>query len=332
MSSDGGQMAADQCDFRELPYESPAAFDRKWLEWFREEYARCVYRVDMAPAADVPFRLKGTSRLLPRLAIGTLTCTPMSGQTTADLVPDDMIRIIVSLAGEMKYRKDDDDFVLTPGMAIVSGHRGRSSLDMRSNATSRTIVLSRRLIEPFILGTADIGAFVVPADTQALRLMLTYLRMLEAEEAITDPSARHLAVMHVHDLAALLLGATREAQDLIHGRGKRAARLAAIKADIRDNLADPNLSVTTVAARQRVTPRYVHMLFEAEATTFSEYIVGQRLAQAHRMLSDPRLMTQTVSAIALHIGFNDLSYFNRTFRRRFGMTPSDVRAMALRDP
>jgi hypothetical protein len=56
--------------------------------------------------------------------------------------------------------------------------------------------------------------------------MLAYLPTLEAEETITDPSARHLAVMHVHDRAALLLGATREAQDLIHGRGKRAARLA----------------------------------------------------------------------------------------------------------
>ena len=128
---------------------------------------------------------------------------------------------------------------------------------MRSNAMSRTIALSRQLIEPFVVGAADIGATVVPADTQALRLMLAYLQMLEVEEAITDPSARHLAVMHVHDLAALLLGATREARDLILGRGKRAARLAAIKADILDDLDDPHLSVTAVAARQRVTPRYV---------------------------------------------------------------------------
>ncbi|RVC16943.1 AraC family transcriptional regulator, partial [Mesorhizobium sp. M7A.F.Ca.AU.002.02.1.1] len=29
-------------------------------------------------------------------------------------------------------------------------------------------------------------------------------------------------------------------------------------------------------------------------------------------------------------GFNDLSYFNRAFRRRYGATPSDVRAAALK--
>jgi AraC-like DNA-binding protein len=33
-----------------------------------------------------------------------------------------------------------------------------------------------------------------------------------------------------------------------------------------------------------------------------------------------------VSSVAFEVGFGDLSYFNRTFRRRFGATPSDVRA------
>jgi AraC-like DNA-binding protein len=31
-----------------------------------------------------------------------------------------------------------------------------------------------------------------------------------------------------------------------------------------------------------------------------------------------------------HQRFTDLSHFNRTFRRRFGSTPSDVRARAQR--
>ena len=44
--------------------------------------------------------------------------------------------------------------------------------------------------------------------------------------------------------------------------------------------------------------------------------------------ADPRLGTQPIGAIALDVGFGDLSYFNRTFRRRFGQTPSDVRAAA----
>jgi len=39
-------------------------------------------------------------------------------------------------------------------------------------------------------------------------------------------------------------------------------------------------------------------------------------------------LDQAIGAIALRVGFGDLSYFNRTFRRRYGMTPSDARAQA----
>jgi AraC-like DNA-binding protein len=43
------------------------------------------------------------------------------------------------------------------------------------------------------------------------------------------------------------------------------------------------------------------------------------------MLRDLRHADRTISTIAFNVGFNDLSYFNRTFRRRFGMTPSEAR-------
>jgi AraC-like DNA-binding protein len=33
-----------------------------------------------------------------------------------------------------------------------------------------------------------------------------------------------------------------------------------------------------------------------------------------------------VSSIAFDVGFGDLSYFNRTFKKRFGATPREVRA------
>jgi AraC-like DNA-binding protein len=88
--------------------------------------------------------------------------------------------------------------------------------------------------------------------------------------------------------------------------------------------------VAIVAAQQEVTPRYVHMLFETDGVTFSEYVTTQRLTRAQRILRDSRFAHQTIAAIALSVGFGDLSYFNRTFRRRFGMTPSDAREQARR--
>jgi transcriptional regulator GlxA family with amidase domain len=111
----------------------------------------------------------------------------------------------------------------------------------------------------------------------------------------------------------------------------RAARLAAIKAHILDNLGRAGLSVASVAARHDVTPRYVHMLFEAEGVTFSRFVIAERVARAHRMLTDPRFVDQSIGKIAFEVGFSDLSHFNRTFRRHYGATPSDVRERARRE-
>jgi AraC-like DNA-binding protein len=66
------------------------------------------------------------------------------------------------------------------------------------------------------------------------------------------------------------------------------------------------------------------MLFESDGTTFSRFLLDQRLARAHRMLSNPVLAERTISTIAYEAGFGDLSHFNRAFRRRYGAAPSDV--------
>jgi AraC-like DNA-binding protein len=109
-----------------------------------------------------------------------------------------------------------------------------------------------------------------------------------------------------------------------------AARLAAVKADIEARLGDRKLSVTAVAARAGVTPRYVQMLFEREATTFSKYVLDQRLARAHELLADPARAGWPIKAIALEVGFSDLPYFSRAFHRRYGAPPSQVRATPIR--
>jgi AraC-like DNA-binding protein len=106
----------------------------------------------------------------------------------------------------------------------------------------------------------------------------------------------------------------------------RAARLHAIKQDIARNINHPDLSVTTLAARHGCTPRFVQRLFETEGTTFTDYVLVQRLARAHRMLTDPRRAGDKISSIALDAGFADLSYFNRAFRQCYGDTPSGIRA------
>jgi AraC-like DNA-binding protein len=160
--------------------------------------------------------------------------------------------------------------------------------------------------------------------------LLDYVKVAQDDQRIACPKLQHLFITHVHELMALVIGTTRDAAGLARGSGVRAARLKAIKDDIGKNLDQPDLSVTALADRQRCTPRFVQRLFETEGTTFTEYVLAQRLARAHRRLTDPRRDGEKISSVAYDCGFADVSYFNRAFRRRYGAAPSDIRAEARR--
>jgi len=103
-----------------------------------------------------------------------------------------------------------------------------------------------------------------------------------------------------------------------------------IKTDIARNL-DGDVTADALAARHHVSARYIRKLFEGEDTSLSHFVLGERLVRVHRMLTDPRWTRLGIGALAFAGGFGDLSTFNRHFRQRFGVTPSDVRAAARRD-
>src|SRR5262249_1363567 len=166
---------------------------------------------------------------------------------------------------------------------------------------------------------------VIPRATPALNLLRRYLRLIAQESALATADLQRAAATHVYDLAALALGTTADGAERARTRGVRAARLEAIKADITAHLDEANLSIATVATRNGVTLRYLQKLFETDGTSFSEFVVGRRLANAYRMLTNPFQSHRAISNIAYDVGFNDLSYFNRAFRRRYGSTPSEVR-------
>jgi AraC-like DNA-binding protein len=169
---------------------------------------------------------------------------------------------------------------------------------------------------------------LIPASTGALKLLVNYVGMLDDDEALATPALRRLVVTQIYDLVALAIGPTRDAAGIAEGRGVRAARLSAIKADIADRLAQDDLTVAAVASRQRISESYVRKLFESEGSSFSEWVLGERLIRAHRILTDPRFAGRSITSVAFDAGFGDVSYFNRSFRRRFGATPSEIRAEA----
>lgn len=58
-------------------------------------------------------------------------------------------------------------------------------------------------------------------------------------------------------------------------------------------------------------------------TPFSNYLLQLRLTKAHDLLASS---TGSIKEIAYAVGFHNTSYFDRAFRRRYGLTPSAYRS------
>jgi AraC-like DNA-binding protein len=230
-----------------------------------------------------------------------------------------------------EYTGANDDHlylgITLQGRSVAEAHRGELTLqdgDAVLLSAPLGLWLSRAALAAHLRRIDDAVMRPIRRDTPALRLLTRYVG-IALDGSLPAPELRSLVVGHVYELAAAAIGTERDRTWSADGFGIRAARLAAIKADIVAHLGDADLGAATIAARHRVTPRYVHKLFAADGTTCSEFIIGQRLARVHRMLCDPRCAGVAISTLAYDAGFGDLSYFNRSFRRHYGATPSDVR-------
>ncbi len=101
-----------------------------------------------------------------------------------------------------------------------------------------------------------------------------------------------------------------------------ARMVEALDAYIRDNCGD-EISNTEIGAIFGYHPFYVsRMLKEKKGITLRQYIIGYRLKAAKRMLE---LGTKSAAEIAEECGFTDASYFTKTFKSAFGITPKEYR-------
>ena len=175
----------------------------------------------------------------------------------------------------------------------------------------------------------DYAAIGKLAPSPALTLLKHYAQAIMQNESQFDEVLARRTADHLLDLAALTLGARRDHAEHASENGLAFARLAAIKSDIRQHLVENWLTLDEVARRHGISPQYLRSLFYKEGDTFTDFVRSERLDRAHAMLSDPKQARLRISEIAYACGFGDLSHFNKCFRQRFAMRPSEVRAIAL---
>ena len=237
-------------------------------------YARGIMRYELAPSPDIPLHVEAAFHHLPELGLARVSASAASAHRARHHLSGDDLVLNVGLSGMRSIRQCGREAVT--GRERRPDDRSRDRIghdfDLAVHDLSRAGQAdggtrpqrARMLVRP------------IPRNTAPLRLLIGYAGGLQHPGTLATPALRRLAATHVHDLVALTLGATRDAAATARLRGARAARLQAIKADIRQNLAK-DLSVAALAARHRLPVRSLQRLFEADGVTFTDFVLAERL-------------------------------------------------------
>lgn len=278
------------------------------------------------PLRDAAMSLAIAKRFLPGASIlsGRLSGLRQEGVPRAIDADDDLF-LGVNLSGYSVATQRGHEIGFGDGEAVLlSCASGAFAIIRPTPARFVGLRVPRKAIARFVPDLDDRMMRVIPAQTAPLQLLTTYLSSISDDTVSGSNELSRLFATHLHDLIALSLGAGPDCPAEMDS-SIRATRLQAIKCYILDNLSEASLTVADVAARHHVTPRYVHKLFEPEGITCTHFILAQRLERAYQSLRDLRLANRSITSIAYDAGFGDLSYFNRTFKRVYGTTPSQVR-------
>jgi len=315
-----------------IRFSTDGMSEREAISYWREFLGGVVARIDITPVDREGFHQSNTFLILPDVKLAFGTTTGMEGRRTRALIADgnDDLIFTTNLSAGSIISHGSRELELGTGQAALLSFGDVASHIFRQPAEFLNFSIPRTALRDRVDNLEDAMMRPIHVDNSALRLLVDYVALATEKHTPLDANLQRTFAPHIHDLVALALGATRDGAALAQGRGVRAARLAAMKADILAHLREEGLSVHDIARRHRVTPRYVQLLFDSEGMTFSEFVIEQRLAQAHQMLTNPLFSNWTISAIAYEVGFSNLSYFNRTFLRRYGATPSDIREQARR--
>ena len=304
--------------------------EAKRLDMWREVYGRGITNVDITPIGDTPFDAEVTFNLLPNVAIAAGSRSPASYSVSKQMAARGKNIVVISLlrSGTATATQFDRELICGVGSASVLAPHAPSTSTMLTTGNFITLALAQPAIATLAPHYSDTFGRTIAAGNAALHLLTRYVDIVRSEDTPLDPALMRSASDHILDLAALALGASGDAAETARQRSATAARFAVIKADVLHALGRGDLSTEMIALRHGISPRYVRKLFEQSGSSFSAFVLIERLAKAQRMLIDRRCGHLNIAQIAHESGFNDVSYFNRVFRRHFGATPTDLREAA----
>ena len=318
-------MSTDAAEFVSIHFSTRGLPERMRLPLWRDSFGRGLVRADIEPLSNAPLQVDATLQAIQGLRRLALRGSPMRFKRSRARLADgdDSIGVIVCSPGKCQLSQRGHDIELRTGDAIAILHSETATVTYLDGLLFGLVVPRDALAER-VANVEWLAMRPVSHRTEALRLLMAYLKSTFNESVLAAPNLRDAVVAHIHDLVAIAIS-TSAALGESSASAVVAARHSAVLDYIATHFREPGLSVQMVARCQGISPRYLQRLIASSGSSFTAYVNELRLQQALKLLTEPNARMQRISDIALEVGFSDVSHFNRLFRARFGDSPRGVR-------
>lgn len=226
------------------------------------------------------------------------------------------------LEGTTLNCQDGRDALLSPGDFTLCDTGRPYAIRFEEPARVLVFRLPSERVERVLPDAEELVATRIAGDRGGGALFSAFAMRLVGEleeEAIAGASD------DLPDAILSLVALARPSAGVESGVGANPLLWRRVAAFVRGHLTDETLGVSAIAAHCGVSTRYIQKVFAMRGQTPTSYILQRRLRLAAMALRDGCNGEKGVLDIALSAGFRDLSYFNRTFRSKFGATPSQFR-------
>jgi AraC-like DNA-binding protein len=296
-------------------------------EAWREEFCRRFCRLDAQTVTGERIECTVEISQVGPLSFGTAHGSSGSLLRTRSLLSDghDDLVLLTAIKGDALAVQRGRSIELRPSeMCLTSLDQiGESRLSEGGRYTA--LRMPRRELMALSKNIEDKIGRPLEGSPALRNLIGGYYELCAGTAPALDLAGQHATARQMMELVALLAETGGERPYGTSGDGLGMARFQLIQRQVLERLHDCDLTIASVAGRACLSPKQVQRVFHQTGSTFSEYLLEQRLLLAHRRLADPSARRNNISTIAFDAGFVDLSYFNRSFRKRFGMTPSEFR-------
>lgn len=98
---------------------------------------------------------------------------------------------------------------------------------------------------------------------------------------------------------------------------------------IHEEIANPDLGLEWLAERLNFSPHYIRQIFKQQVgENFSEYVIRRRMERAGTLL---RASDMRVQDVAISCGYENQRYFASSFKKHYGMTPTEYKISLQED-